>query len=136
MTVKQFINEVNPKKRKKEIKETKRDISSDAESYYSETEHKSVKKPSKEIMKEKHKHKHSWLSHETSSNDLSVYEDEIDSDSETSPPKKAKKRFTHTKLTIDDMKRRKGIPVRKQLKTGAKVAVDMSEWTSIMEFVK
>ena len=87
-------------------------------------------------MKDKHKCKHSQLSYETSSNDSSVYEDEIDSDSETSPPKKAKKRFTHMKLTIYDMKRRKGIPVRKQPKSGAKVAVDMSEWTSIMEFVK
>ena len=86
-------------------------------------------------MKHTCKHKHSWVSSEASSSDLSVYEDEIDSDSETSPPKKAKKRFTHKKLTID-MKRRKGIPVMKQPKTKATVAVDMSEWTSIMEFVK
>ena len=95
----------------------------------------SVKKPSKEIMKHTHKHKHSRVSSETSSSDSSLYEDETDSDSETSPPKKAKKRFIPKKLKID-MKRRKGIPVMKQPKTKATVAVDMSEWTSIMEFVK
>ena len=86
-------------------------------------------------MKHIHKHKHSRVSSETSSSDSSLYDDETDSDSETSPPKKAKKRFTPKKLTID-MKRRKGIPVMKQPKTKATVAVDMSEWTSIMEFVK